>query len=402
MSASNALKARMRELAAEAESLMPYCQSDGQRSKMQAVVDKGGVRAAALSLNVSPNTITQNFDIVRRYAAARGFSPAHDMTRPVPDGFIAKGVSTYYDKDGKPTGQWVKSSLKESAAKLAMQHAIAELAKDTKRAKPLASPKHPLHGDLCNLITLTDCHVGMRAWAKETGADWDLEIAENTLFEAARYLLASSPKAGTGIVAQLGDWLHFDSLAAITPTSGHLLDADSRFSKVVETSIRLLRNIIDLALQHHERVIVLMAEGNHDLASAVWLRHVFKLLYEKEPRIQVIDSELPYYVHQHGETMLCWHHGHLAKIDKLPQIMAANFAPIWGATKKRYCHTGHLHHVHEKEHPGITVIQHPTIAAPDAYAVRNGWLSERQITSITYHSKHGQVARNTVTPEMLT
>ena len=45
--------------------------------------------------------------------------------------------------------------------------------------------------------------------------------------------------------------------------------------------------------------------------------------------------------------------------------------------------------------------QHSTLAARDAYAARGGWHSERQATSITYHSRWGQVARHTVTPEML-
>ncbi len=49
----------------------------------------------------------------------------------------------------------------------------------------------------------------------------------------------------------------------------------------------------------------------------------------------------------------------------------------------------------------MTVIQHPTLAARDAYAARGGWIAERAITAITYHRDFGQVARNTVTPEML-
>lgn len=49
----------------------------------------------------------------------------------------------------------------------------------------------------------------------------------------------------------------------------------------------------------------------------------------------------------------------------------------------------------------MTVIQHSTLAARDAYAARGGWMSERHVTSITYSDKYGQVARNTVTPEML-
>ncbi|MGZ8339159.1 MAG: hypothetical protein ACXW2U_05540 [Telluria sp.] len=49
----------------------------------------------------------------------------------------------------------------------------------------------------------------------------------------------------------------------------------------------------------------------------------------------------------------------------------------------------------------MKVIQHSTLAPRDAYASRGGWMSERECTAITYHAKFGQVARNTVTPEML-
>jgi hypothetical protein len=128
---------------------------------------------------------------------------------------------------------------------------------------------------------------------------------------------------------------------------------------------------------------------------------MFQALYENEPRIQVIDSELPYYVYQHGETMLAWHHGHLSKNNALPILFASQFPKVWGSTVKRYAHCGHRHHVEEKEHSGMTVIQHSTLAARDAYASRGGWMSERHVTSITYSDKYGQVARNTVTPEML-
>lgn len=91
----------------------------------------------------------------------------------------------------------------------------------------------------------------------------------------------------------------------------------------------------------------------------------------------------------------------MKKNDALPILFAAQFPQIWGATTRRYCHTGHRHHVEEKEHSGMTVIQHPTLAARDAYAARGGWIAERAITAITYHRDFGQVARNTVTPEML-
>jgi hypothetical protein len=82
-------------------------------------------------------------------------------------------------------------------------------------------------------------------------------------------------------------------------------------------------------------------------------------------------------------------------------LFAATFPALWGATTKRYCHVGHRHHVDEKEHSGMKVTQHSTLAARDAYAARGGWTSERQAVAITYHAKYGEVGRVTVTPEML-
>src|SRR5574340_662253 len=335
-----------------------------------------------------------------QHAALHGMAPDADMVHPVPAPYVVKGVSTYYDKEGQRAGQWVKTQLDQQAAHAAMLAAIEALAVQLPRAKPAPKPKRTL-GKLCTLYTLTDCHVGMRAWAPETGADWDLDIAEQTLTAAIDFLIEASPPAAIGIVNQLGDWLHFDSLAPITPTSGHLLDADSRYSKVVAVATRILRRVIDAALKKHRRVVVVMAEGNHDMASSVWLRHLFGLLYENEPRVTVMDSELPYYVHVHGQTLLAFHHGHLAKNSQLPLLIAAQYSKEWGATSKRYCHTGHRHHVEEKEHSGITVMQHATIAARDAYAARGGWIAERKIKAITYHAEFGETSTVTVTPEML-
>lgn len=360
----------------------------------------GGLRSAAKHLNVNHKTIYQAIKSVRSRAEERGYSPEHDFTRPVPDMFYARGVSTYYNKDGKPVGQWVKANIDDQKRLRAMEAAIAALCDDVVRAKPVPAPAISKES-LATVYTLTDSHVGMLAWHREAGADWDLDIAERTLTGCFQAMIDASPAAAIGVVNQLGDFLHSDGLTPVTPTSGHILDQDGRFSKVVEVAVRILRSVVAMALAKHQKVIVIMAEGNHDMASSVWLRVLFKTLFENDERVEVIDSPLPYYCIQHGKTMLAFHHGHLKKNDQLPILFASQFPKVWGDTVKRYCHTGHRHHVEEKEHSGITVIQHPTLAARDAYAARGGWVADRQVTSITYHSEYGQVARHTVTPEMI-
>lgn len=371
-----------------------------QAEYIDAINLHGGLRAAARALGVHPKTLHAAIGSVRAKAAVHGYSPEHDMVKLAPDPFVVKGTSTLYGRDGEQKLQWVKTSLDREAYALAQQAALEALAEELPRLAPL-EPQGPYSPALLNLYTLTDSHVGMLAWHKEGGADWDLKIAEKTLVGCFEQMIVGSPAAGVGFVNQLGDFLHSDGLLPITPTSGHVLDQDGRFSKMVGVAIRVLRRVIDLALMKHERVVVLLAEGNHDMASSVWLRHMFKALYENEPRVEVIDSELPFYAHQHGDTSLFFHHGHLKKFDNITGMFAAGFPRIWGNTTKRYAHMGHQHHLRVREDQGLRVTQHATLAARDAYAARGGFFSEREATSYTYHDVYGQVASNTVSPEML-
>lgn len=350
-----------------------------------ALAEAGGNKAeAARRMCLSPSTFKDRLD-----AELEGRAP-----------MIVTGKSTLRDASGTVVMEWEKTSLDREKLKEAQEAAYAALAKKLPRAAPSKAPK-TCKANLCTVYTLTDCHVGMLAWHREGGEDWDLEIAENTLVGCFKHMIDSSPASEMAVVNQLGDFMHFDGLESVTPTSHHLLDADGRFDKVVQVAIRVLRRVIGLALEKHPLVHVILAEGNHDLASSVWLRQMFAALYENEPRVTVDDSPLPYYALEWGKTMLAFHHGHLSKNDKLPLLFAAQFAPEWGRTTKRYCHTGHRHHLEEKEHSGMIVFQHPTLAARDAYAARGGWHAMRSATAVTYHRDYGEVGRATASPDML-
>lgn len=375
-----------------------------QAEFIRAVNEYGSAAKAARALGVSKGNISDAVRIVREKAARAGYAPGH----------FSDGVAPGY-RMGKVTVQrgpsgvervWERQHPDDLERDAAFRAATSALGEDLPRVvltpPPPAPYMHQPSSDrLCNLFTLTDSHVGMLAWHREGGDSWDLRIAEDTLVGAFAHMVAASPRARVAVVSQLGDFMHFDGLDAVTPSHGHLLDADGRFSKVVAVAIRILRRVIDLALASHDEVHVIMAEGNHDIASSVWLRHMFAAIYENEPRLTVNTSELPYYIFQHGETMLAFHHGHKKKNETLPLLFASQYPKVWGATSKRYAHVGHRHHVEEKEHSGMKVVQHSTLAARDSYAARGGWATERQAIAITYHEQHGEVARATVTPGML-
>jgi hypothetical protein len=90
---------------------LPYCVTERQVEILKAVIEHGSNQKASFKLGIARQSVDNIVNRVKRIAATKGFSPEHDMTRPVPDAFVVRGVSTYYNKDGNPTGQWVKSKL---------------------------------------------------------------------------------------------------------------------------------------------------------------------------------------------------------------------------------------------------------------------------------------------------
>lgn len=381
--------------------LREFCVTDNQRGIFDAVKTHGSAHAAARATGREHSFIAKVMRQVKARAAFAGVSPGCDnMNSPIPEGFRVKRRSARFDKEGNAAGGWVISTPDDDQREAAIREAAVAMAAELPRLDPIEKPAHTVNA-LCNLYTLTDCHVGMLAWAPEGGKDWDLAIAEKTLVGCFEQMIMSAPKARVAVVNQLGDFLHYDGLSPVTPSSGHVLDASSRFAEMVQASIRILRRIVDVALMRHDEVHLILAEGNHDMASSVWLRAMFAALYENEPRLTVNTAELPYYAFQHGETMLAFHHGHMKKIEQLPLMFADKFSRMWGNTTRRYSHVGHMHHLFEKDYGGMTVLQHPTLAAADAYSSRHGYGAQQSATAITYHDVHGDVGRTTVRPEML-
>lgn len=319
-----------------------------QREYIDAVIEHGSNQRAAAALGLGRRTVDKGIELAKRNAALHGYAPASDMMHVVPDGFQVRGVSTYYDAEGKPRGQWVKSSADHDRRAQMMQAAFEAMAEDLPRVSPAPAPQ-ACNGDLLNCYVITDFHLGALSWPDETSARWDIDIAERTLLAWFERAIAQSPNAQTALLAQISDLLHWDGFDALTPTSKHLLDADTRFPNLVRVAIRVLRQVIDMLLATHERVHVIMADANHDPVSQVWLREWLAVLYENEPRITVDTSPSPYNAYEFGKVALFFHHGHKRKVANVSEVFAGQFRELYGRTKHAYAHMGHLHSVDVKE-----------------------------------------------------
>lgn len=384
------------------EGLLPFA-SVLQRAYLNAVNEHGGYRAAARALNVASHTqIVRSIQALKGRAAIKGYAPEHDMTHAVPSPFVVKGTSTYYNDEGKPTQQWVKTRLDGAVAEQVIRDFVESLVQDVRGLAPLAVAPDYTDADLLAAYVMGDPHFGMYAWAAETGDDFDLDTAEALTCAAIDRLVASAPPAETGLLLNLGDFFHADNSSNQTPGNGNPLDVDTRYAKVMQVGLRAMVHCIKRLRERHARVVVWNLPGNHDPHSSFALALCLDAFFNNDERVFVDLSPGLYKYLRHGKTLIGAHHGHGAKMEQLPGIMACDQPQAWGLTEFRYFLMGHIHHKSAvKEHPGCLVESFNTLAARDAWHAGKGYRSQRNMQCIAYHTEFGEVERHTVPTAML-
>lgn len=407
---------------------------------LKALEEEGSRKGAAQALGITEGALRDRVRRAIRRAASRGWAPESDWVHPVPEGHRIKGNSTLYNGSGGVDQQWVKSerdsddppqfqpvpenfmikkisTLLDAQGKVRAQWLQApknEQAQwdqfweacenSVKSYKGLSAPvKAPssTDADTWTVYPLGDPHIGMLSWAKETGQDFDLQIAEEDLVRAIDLLVARAPASKTAVLANVGDFFHAEDDKQLTPTGGNKLDCDTRSSKITEVGFRIMRNLIDRLLAKHDFVHVVNVPGNHDprlsRMLAVWLRAV----YEKESRVSIVDNRNPYIYLKHGRNLLGFAHGDGAKPGDLPSIMAYDQPEYWGATDFRVWFTGHIHHQTRKEFPGCIIESFRTLAPRDYWHAWKGYRSGQSLSAITIHSEYGEISRSTVDIKMV-
>ena len=377
------------------EEILQYCQTERQKELCMAVIKEGSGNAGARAIGMDLGQASKMLSSIRGRAARAGYSPEHDMTRTVPEGFHVRGTSTLYDAEGNAKLQWVKSSIDHERQREIMQQAIEALGADLPRLPPTVGPEYA-RSDLMAVYPLGDPHIGMLSWAQETGVDWDLAIAEKAFRGVFDRLVKTAPHCEQAVIVNLGDYFHYDNMEGTTSRSKHSLDTDGRYAKMVQVGVRILRQMIHSALEHHKSVRVINATGNHDDTGSLFLSVCLANIYENEPRVTIDQAPAPFHYVQHGKTMFGVHHGHTCKPGQLPGVMAADQAKMWGETIHRYWYTGHIHHETKKEFPGVVQESFRTVAAKDAYAAWGGYRAGQDSKCIVLHNLHGEVERHTV------
>src|SRR5690606_33819366 len=106
-------------------------------------------------------------------------------------------------------------------------------------------------------------------------------------------------------------------------------------------------------------------------------------------RVDVLKQPGDFFVHEFGANMIVANHGDKAGPEKLVGFIAAKFPDIWGRTRRRYLFTGHRHEHRSKDIAGMVWEQLRAVTAQDYYSYSHAWISEAQISGITYHREDG-------------
>ncbi|MGB1650623.1 MAG: helix-turn-helix transcriptional regulator, partial [Acidimicrobiales bacterium] len=122
--------------------LLQFCTTEKQ-AKVIILAEIEGLSQydIARELGLSRSTVRDHIRAVKAKAQTRGYSPEHDWTNPVPDGHKIKGVSTFYDEDGKPVRQWVKSQTDEQRQFEILVERLESAQENLTRFKPTPPPK---------------------------------------------------------------------------------------------------------------------------------------------------------------------------------------------------------------------------------------------------------------------
>lgn len=374
--------------------------TEHQLKILNAYRSSGTYEKTAVTLNLSVDAVSSALRKVRRKANAK-LHRNHDcsITDSIPEGYHIKGVSNMItNSEGKP--MWVKTDQDKADAERKMMSGIKALCSDIPRAIAIPVVERNFSDSLA-VYPLGDPHIGMMSWEPESGADWDINIAKEKFTSVFDRLVKTAPNCTESLIVNLGDYFHADNMEGVTSRSGHRLDLDGRFSKMIEAGMFIMRRMIESALSHHEKVHVINATGNHDDVSSQWLSVALSALYENEPRVNIMVSPAPFQYFEFGSVLIGTHHGHTCKMPNLPGVMAADKPQAWGRTSFRYWLTGHIHHDSMKEYPGVKCESFRTIAAKDAYAAWGGYRAGNDSKCLVMHREHGEIERHTVNLSMV-
>ncbi len=343
-----------------------------------------GTKEAARMLGLAQRTV--------RERVRRGKDFTDELHSMVADGFELKGYSQYTKTTaGEPI--WLKTRAAERDYWSGVTDALQSVKDDPPLLVDAPTPSDTSH-DLIPWLQIGDAHIGMLASEEETGSNFDIGLAEAEICAAAAALIDLAQPCERMVINDLGDGTHYETFRAMTEASGHSVDFDTRYWKMIRAYIRVTRFIIERALTKASKVDYIVNQGNHSRSNDVWMAETVRALYDHTNRVTVLNNQSPFIAYRMGKTLVMVHHGDKCRPEKLRDVMSSDFEIDWGEAVFRYIDGGHVHHSQRKEMAGCVFESWNNLAPRDKYAHDSGWRSKQCMTMVVRSRSYGEVMRH--------
>ena len=374
--------------------LKEFATTDRHHQVLDAVIELGSANKASKKLKCGRRGIDVMLKRLEKRAASKGVSPHRDLIHQTEEGFDAKRISTAYKEDGTVALQWVIQEPQKRDMKAKIEAMMDGMTDDLKGfMKPTKEPK-TVNSDYLAMYMIGDHHFGMLADSetKMDSDDWDIKIATQILIDSTSSLSNRVGNAEVGVLLNVGDFFHAYS-SFNTTTKGTPVDVDSRISRTFKLAGMLFKVLISKMLETHKQVVVINVRGNHDHDMACHLSSCLELLYDQEPRVNVLPNYSKFIHYQWHNNLFVFHHGDRIKHEQILQAVIKNLDNEWSQSKNRYCHLGHIHH-HTAREVGSMHFEHwGSLTATDQWHSDSGYGAERSMTAVVYHKNSGEDSR---------
>ena len=362
----------------------------------ECVAFGGNVWQAAKNLGIDNSFLNKKIRHLREMASVKTIH--HQLADPETSdaGFSVKGTSKLYDAEGKVKVQWVKTDRDKELQAQALKDFVEGLCADLKVATPVPVTPHKHHTpDLLSAVFIGDAHIGMYSWGLETKhSDFDSDIATKQLREAIDYLVDKAEPSETGLLVNLGDFIHTNGSNNMT-AGGTPQDVDTRLSRVMHMAAVTLRYMTDRMLSKFAKVVLVCAKGNHDTDTSIAIQMAMKFYYDKEDRVTVLETNGFYHYIEYGQWLLGIHHGDKQKPEALAGSMARDMSEAWGRTSHRLWCVGHFHKEQVKTLAGVKYKVFAALPPPDSWHSSKGYNGDGEMEMITFRKSGGIYSSHT-------
>ena len=379
---------------ADPRTLIEFTTTERQKEVVNAVIKNGSVTKAAKELKCDRRTVDKMIVRLEKIAASNGVAPHRDLTHQTAEGFQAKRISTAYKEDGSVALQWVIQEPDKQSLQQRLNYMLEGIKDDLTGFKKAVKAPAKVNADYLAMYIIGDHHFGMLADSetKLDDDDWDVKIASKILLDSTERLANRVGDAEIGVLLNVGDFFHADSSKNET-TAGTRVDVDTRIGKTFKLAGRLFQILVEKMLKTHKKVVVINVRGNHDSDMACHLSSCLEIIYDNEPRVEVLQNYSKFIHYQWENNLFVFHHGDRIKHEQILQTVIKNLDDEWSQSKNRYCHLGHIHHHIAREVGSMHFEHFGSLTSTDQWHSDSGYGAERSMTAVVYHKEHGEDSR---------